>query len=568
MVDISALMKALPTSGLRPDWVASLGSFIDVPKEDRGWRERIWLLEPPAGQRIPYIEPVEALEKLLRHQGIALEDAKARSFEAVARIKKDVAENHWVSFFDDHEPDSPECLPVPEFVAWLRREGTLIPPDIVNFLEQASDAVAYAPIFRGPDNWDEEAWSLETLPGLPPPKAMIEFVPGPFWVDLDDGNWYDDPGSYYHLYKPFQIWRESMLPTAQALEKALGEPVYYFADLSCDYDDDLMHRFLVLHWCCTWKPESTYVRYLLKVSKARDVEELKAALIDPTNYTHPFEMYDPTFVALEALSCRINYLPPETRKTVGVVFLTAQAREVVQWLLAQQISVRVLIVAPKELATSEWVKQATRHCRDWTVRFVYDGKLDEPIDILASIDELCVIANEPTQKSDSDLDLSDSVEDLLWLAFDLDVEAKLYFPNTRHSSNAYSSLRDRGVPKRVAARQAKRAAFTRQLEEIRLNNDFGSSGLWDAEGKMLGYDQLDLPFPLIRRIAAWQRDYDNTMNPPNMGDEAWWRNHEQEALDLAKVLQTALSENTVVKLYRKQGWMSVDEVVRAEGGEP
>jgi hypothetical protein len=70
MVDISALMRVLPVSRLEPDWVASLGGFIDVPK-DRGWQERIRLLEPPAGQRVPYIEPVEALEKLLRRQGVA-----------------------------------------------------------------------------------------------------------------------------------------------------------------------------------------------------------------------------------------------------------------------------------------------------------------------------------------------------------------------------------------------------------------------------------------------------------------------------------------------------------------
>ena len=57
------------------------------------------------------------------------------------------------------------------------------------------------------------------------------------------------------------------------------------------------------------------------------------------------------------------------------------------------------------------------------------------------------------------------------------------------------------------------------------------------------------------------------MNPPDMGDEAWWHRHEKEALDLAKALRTALGENTVVKLYRKQGWMSVDEVIQAEGGE-
>ena len=43
MVNIAALMQALPISRLEPDWVASLGGFINVPKE-REWQERIRLL--------------------------------------------------------------------------------------------------------------------------------------------------------------------------------------------------------------------------------------------------------------------------------------------------------------------------------------------------------------------------------------------------------------------------------------------------------------------------------------------------------------------------------------------
>ncbi|MDR1461934.1 MAG: hypothetical protein LBI68_02180 [Azoarcus sp.] len=297
MVDISALMRVLPVSALEPDWMASLGGFIDVPK-DRGWQERIWLLEPPAGQRVPYIEPVEALEKLLRRQGVAPEDAKARALEAVTRMKEDVAGDHWVNFFDVLEPESPECLPLPDFVAWLRNERRrvnrlasdlkldaqgfkelaseemLVPSDnIVDFFEQAAEVAASTPMFRGPENWDE-AWSLENLLALPPPKAMIEFVPGPPWDNFEWGDWKTGDN-------PFLRWREAMCPIAQELETALGEPVYYFADLSSDIDDDDVHRFLVLHWCCTHKPESAFVRYLLKVSGARDVEELKAALIDP-----------------------------------------------------------------------------------------------------------------------------------------------------------------------------------------------------------------------------------------------------------------------------------------------
>jgi len=318
-VDIQALMRALPVSGLEPQCLASIGGLTDVPKDQR-WQEIIDLLEPPAGQRIPFIDPAKALEKLSRRQGVALDDAQARSRQAVARMKNDVTQDRWVNFFNDLEPESPECLPVFDFVAWLRIEihlanhhsGTLslnaqerkeragerllVPSDIIDFFEKAAQVSTSTPLFRGPDNW-HEPWPLESLPDLPPPKAMIEFVPGAPWAALDHWDDWNGPSN------PFMLWRESMRPIALELEKALGKPVYYFADLDDQFDDDYVHRFLVLHWCCTWKPESAYIRYLVKISGASNVEELKAALIDPVNFTQPFKM-NSAFVGLETLGAR------------------------------------------------------------------------------------------------------------------------------------------------------------------------------------------------------------------------------------------------------------------------
>ena len=581
MVDIAALMRRLPVSRLEPNWVASLGGFIDVPK-DRCWEEHIGLLEPPAGgQRVPYIEPVGALEKLLRSQGVAPEDAKARALDAVAWMKDEVAEEHWVNFFDSFNVESPDCLPLPDFVAWLRderrrvnqlasdlkldRQGfkelaseeTLVPSDILDFFEQAAEVTVRTPMFRGPDNWNAP-WSLETLPALPPPKAMIEFVPGPPWDDLEF-DWKTQDNSFLR-------WREAMRPVAQELERVLGEPVYYFADLDCDTDDDDVHRFLVLHWCCTHRPESAFVRYLLEISGARNVEELKAALIDPASYTQPFQMND-SFVGLETSPCcHFDYLPSETNKTVAVVFLTEAAREVAFTLLMQQIGAHAFIVAPRALATDAWVEQATCYCRGWTVRYVRDGRLDDPIDILAGVDSLHVIGNELRPKSGLDLKLSKPVEDLLWLALELGVDATYHDVERWQLMNPDTYLQKSGVPERVAARQAQRAVFTRQLGEIRLDNEHGSSGLWSEDGSMLGYDLLDLPFPLVRRVAAWQRDYDDTVTPPLEAGDEWWERHTEEKIGIAQELQAVLGTNTVVKLYRKQGWMSVDEVVRSEGG--
>lgn len=314
-LDIQALMRALPVSGLTPQWLVHIDMANAAPH--LGSAKTITLLEPPAGRRVPYIEPVDALRKLLSLQGVALERATVQAVATVARMKADLDDDQWVNFFDELEPKSPDCLPLYSFVAWLRHEGSregqedfshlaedaasvVVSSDILDFFENAAEAAIRTPMFRGPDHWDIDL-SLEELPALPPPKAMIEFVPGPPWDDFGvDWECQDNP---------FLRWREAMRPVALKLEEALGEPVYRFKTLGDELDDDDVHRFLVLHWCCTHKPESPYVRYLMKVSGSQDVDELKEALIDPASYTHPFEMNN-TLFALETCSCRINYLPP------------------------------------------------------------------------------------------------------------------------------------------------------------------------------------------------------------------------------------------------------------------
>ena len=109
-------------------------------------------------------------------------------------------------------------------------------------------------------------------------------------------------------------------------------------------------------------------------------------------------------------------------------------------------------------------------------------------------------------------------------------------------------------------------ALKRELAEVRLDADFGSSGLWDAQGRHLSCDLLGLTLPLARRIAAWQHDYDQTMDSPNMGDEACWARHSQQALELAVALQAELGPGILVKLDWNDTFLSVDEIHRLEGG--
>lgn len=254
---------------------------------------------------------------------------------------------------------------------------------------------------------------------------------------------------------------------------------------------------------------------------------------------------------------------PCQRRTVAVLFSTPQARDVAQALLEQSIRAHAVIIAPKDLATDEWTKQATRYCNGCTRWWLDEHTLDRhSIEILATTDELCLIANEERPPSGFDLKLSEGAENLLWLALDLGVKARYFTVNGVELANPDTCLREHGAPERVAASKAQRANFTRQLPEIRLGCDFYSSGLWNARGQMLGYDLLDLPFPLVKRIAAWQRDYDDTFDPPDMGDEAWWKRHLRERIEIAKKLQTTLGPGTSVKIYGGEGWLAVDDIQR------
>ena len=78
---------------------------------------------------------------------------------------------------------------------------------------------------------------------------------------------------------------------APRIEDALGQAVFVFGNHDSEWDDDYMHRFLALHNRCYVYPNSALVQFLVKISGAENVAELKAELINPKNYIHPFEMH-------------------------------------------------------------------------------------------------------------------------------------------------------------------------------------------------------------------------------------------------------------------------------------
>jgi hypothetical protein len=429
MVDIEALTRVLPVTGLEPQPVAFIHGLVEPPS--RGWLESIPLFEPPyAGPRVPFIEPAVALDVLFCRQKITESVAEERLLEAIARMKNDVAKECWAQFFQYPGPELFDCLPVSNFVAWLREEqvrllrlaqgmensvdltsiGIPVEPELIDFLERAAEVTAEKPMFHGIANPDVP-WSLKNLPAFSPEKALIELFPDTLWNNYDG-----KPKN-----NPFLVWREEIRPVTLELEKALGEEVYFYSVSGGASDFDVAPVFLALHWCCTYKPELPFVRHLVKISKARDVEELKAALIAPESYMRPTAAND-TFQWLGIHGrCVFDYLPPDKRKTIGVVFMTVEAQKAAQTLLAQKIGTHVRLIAPKALLTDEWIRQATRYCRSHQVQYLKDDQVD-PIETLAQLDELYTIANKKSGAVPH-MEVSESVEDLLREALRLKIEA-------------------------------------------------------------------------------------------------------------------------------------------------
>ncbi|MDP3547467.1 MAG: hypothetical protein Q8S29_14965 [Phreatobacter sp.] len=292
MINSEALLRALPVSALEPNVVARLIGWSDDIGEPVAHRA-INLLEPPCGQREPYLDPAEAIEVLRKHIGLQGDTAAA-----LDELRTTVSDDRWVYYLDNVWPTSPGCLRVSDFVA-APSSARYLTSEIAGFLVSAAAEAAKTPIFVGPDN-PGRPWSLETLPDTPPPKVMMEFLPGaeggPWYFDIE---WDWDRDEWRQGFNPFARWRDKIRPFAEKLQSALGEQVYRFADPTSECDDDDVHRFLVLHWCCTYRSQSSYVQYLVRTSGARNVEALKEALIDPATYSHDFEMND-TFTGLEA----------------------------------------------------------------------------------------------------------------------------------------------------------------------------------------------------------------------------------------------------------------------------
>lgn len=296
---MTALLRAQPVSGLSPQLMGIIDGFAHgiagwLPYEPSS----IWLLEPPAGRREVYVDPLRTLSVLHRHLGKSAADALSQATRESRLIHADLPSADMVRFYDNMEPNSPLCVPASALMRFLHKRQTT-PTTLLNFIDDTIDAIPSSVRFTGLDQYGKP-WTLTSLPALPPPTAMIECVPAAAW---------EYQGDLESNTRRFTAWRNRMRAIATHLEQRLGEAVYRFADPGIERADDSVHRFLLLHWLCSFLPDSDYVRCLVKTSGAANVEKLKSALIDPASYRHPFKMHD-AFFGLSSCTSRIDLPAP------------------------------------------------------------------------------------------------------------------------------------------------------------------------------------------------------------------------------------------------------------------
>ncbi len=247
---------------------------------------------------------------------------------------------------------------------------------------------------------------------------------------------------------------------------------------------------------------------------------------------------------------------------VTVVFEHADARAFAEKLLLAQLGNDVLLIAPPALCPQEWIAQWGANARDVVLQMNWRDNHSNHIEILARSDALHVIrSTHPDPSTHALAGMTKDVAHLIGLAELYRVPYTLYDAN---GTPVLAPCRDpqlQELTQRIAEVIQSTPSSLREADEVHVCCDFYASGLWNVRGQMLGVDPNIMPFALIRRLSAWQWDYDRTFNPPEAGDPAWWAQNFAEGCAIARELQSVLGESVKVKVdYPDHGWIWIDEL--------
>lgn len=273
---------------------------------------------------------------------------------------------------------------------------------------------------------------------------------------------------------------------------------------------------------------------------------------------------------------------PEVRRA-GIVFLSEGARRMAARVLEFCAGQHVLLAAPEELLAPTWLQAAGSSARlagweCWPTAGIFRNPLRSPLDFLAQIDTLWVIVGEAgvsTRGPQAMLDaMTPGLQELLFIAQREGVPTYCRDEGGAELEGWLAPLEaDPELAERLDAAQTKRLIRMDRLGVLRLRCDIESGPMWDARDMGVSANSLDVPLPLLRRTAAWQRRFESVAPHWNELDEddgiAWLQAHQNEGLSLAVDLQAALSERGLtVQLWLGpvDGWVAVADL-RAVNGD-
>jgi len=179
MVDIEKLQLALPVCRLQPEEMAHLCGFSLQHGED-DWKWSFFFLAPPASQKFLYLDPFRAVRALLWKPEADPEWVERSATEIARALVRNTEDQRRVHYYDYSHHESPVCIPVTDFVALLRGQTDTASTAALDFIEAAELETIQCCKFDDAD-FDRVPRTLMTLPTLPWPKAMIEFVPAYPW---------------------------------------------------------------------------------------------------------------------------------------------------------------------------------------------------------------------------------------------------------------------------------------------------------------------------------------------------------------------------------------------------
>jgi hypothetical protein len=376
---LNRILQVMPFTGME---AKSLGYIIGLS----GQEDSLAIVEPPAGIHVPYIDPVRLVSATLVHEGWDNARAMGAAREAYLRIRPDLELQQRPILYTGDEEDirfMAEMIP-------MRTAIDLLSPLVIgngfvlSFLEKAEHASTVCRTFFGSD-FGRATKNLLELPDSQTPRLMymsLSCLSTQIALDISA----EEPD--FRIYKK---WKDNIRISVARIEAMHGKQVFCYKDPNCDYDDDLCHLFLGLHYYTTACPESPLAEFMLEVTGLPSIDMLLEALLKPENYTHPWAVCDP-FFNVETWPIRFDYAQIEKKPCVAIVFENEMARRRAEEIALSKIGCRYVFCAPDGILNEAWAGNASRHGE--LVCCLHSITNQEKF--LSSINELHVIEREPS----------------------------------------------------------------------------------------------------------------------------------------------------------------------------